>query len=207
MGLAVTLGPAREEDAGGYCVVTGTLARGSIECSPVWQRLPQGRYRSPAPLSLTGSCHSRGRQGGEKGDQRPGESTAQSQQRRLAGPSPTSPSSVWPTPVSAPAPPGSAAGVSLLDSRAWSSCPTPHSGFAGMDPEGGHRVARHRAGGTGGLAGVCVSRSLRTHLGVGFVRVRSHLRGSPSSGGEADCPPPLCLSWRGSGCSGGQERH
>lgn len=39
--------------------------------------------------------------------------------------------------------------------------------------------------------------SLRTHLGVGFVQLCSHLRESSCSGEDTDCPPQLSQLWGG----------
>lgn len=39
--------------------------------------------------------------------------------------------------------------------------------------------------------------SPRTHLGVGFVQMCLHLRESPCSGSDTDCPPLLSQPLRG----------
>lgn len=100
-------------------------------------------------------------------------------------------SSLWPTSASAPAP--RAFREALSGVPGWAvgpGCRGPAPRLAGH-AHGGREVSRHGAGGTRSAGpgpartGECASGSPRTHLGVGFVRMCSHLRRSLVLGAEA----------------------
>lgn len=196
---------------GGCCVVTRTRARGSAERPPGWQRRATlsaaGRTWSPTPFLSSGLGRARGRRAGGGGPA-PGRGHSEMRQPRPARAGPLPPpvcgQLLHPRPrprafrEALPGVPGWAVGPGYC-------CPAPR---LPRHAHGGCGVSRHGAGGTRSagagpaLTGECASGSPRTHLGVGFVRMYSHLRRSLVLGAEATPMSPPRGRARESGGTG-----
>ena len=181
-----------EEDAGVGRVVSGTPEyQGFLEPRQLCLRQGQpGHQLPPSPPE-------------------PGAGQAEIQRRRRA---PHHLPRLWPTCASVPPHfPGSPVWRWLWGPLGLEKLLEPALRLSGQE-SGGHVLSRRRAGRAGSAgaeparSGVCAFRPRQTQLVVGFVRMRSHLRGSPEFRGEPTSTlPSLERTWGTK--DGRQERH